>query len=443
MARTKPQRQRWTGPLGSWASRALAATVTTPAATATSRALPAIFTSLALAATVTLAPGCDDDSTMTAADLALPDLGAEADLAAPPVTPADLALPPAHDLAAAADDLAAPAGPTPLVVDDNWVASGFEGGGSPAGSITDDQTCAARGGAGRGHCHHLRWTPGTSSWGGVVWQYPENNWGSQAGQAVPGGFAQVRFFAWGAHGGEKVSFLVGLGAGGPDKFQQRLDVTLAAQPTLYVLGVRGAYGDKVVSGFGWVTDAAAAQTFYVDDVVWTGDDEGDAPAPPSFGVDTKFGPSGYMGDGAGGFVTGSACTSPAHDDSCHRFDWDPNADAGGSSQGWAGVFWQSAPGNWGGAADPDGAAVAAGYREVRFWAWSAGPGGETVSFLAGYGAGTRDGWQSKLDVQLTAAPTLYTLGVGGGYGAHVAGGFGWVAGGASGLRFHIDGATWR
>ncbi len=386
--------------------------------------------------------GCDDADAPAPVDLGLADL-AQADLAQPPMAPADLSVvTTAADLSAASDDLAAPQGPSPLVVDDSFAASGFEGGGDVAGTITDDQTCPMRGGDGRGHCHHLQWTPGTNSWGGVLWQYPANNWGGAPGFAIPAGYGQVRFRAWGMAGGEQVSFLVGLGAGGPDKFQQRLDVTLAAQPTLYVLGVSGAYRDQVVSAFGWVTSAATAQTFYVDDIVWTGDDEGNGGAPPSFAVEPTFGPTGYMGDGTIGFVASSACTSPSGDGSCRHFEWDPNSDAGGASQGWAGVFWQSAPGDWAGATDPDGAAVAAGYREVRFLAWSTHGGGETVSFLAGMGAATRDGWQSKLDVQLNATPTLYTLGVGGGYGAHVVGGFGWVAGGG-GLGLNVDGAIWR
>ncbi|MDB4969349.1 MAG: hypothetical protein JWN44_5038 [Myxococcales bacterium] len=410
---------------------------------ALSRVLPRVLLpalSLLLLTMLTLG-GCEDDLERGGvADLGTP-AGPGADLAETPATAADLSTPPPPaDLAATADDLAAPQGPTPFVVDDTFAASGHEGGGDVPGTVTDDETCAARAGGGRGRCHHISWTPGTNSWGGVVWQYPVDNWGADPGFAVPAGYGQVRFWAWGKDGGEQVSFLVGLGVGGPDKFQQRLDVKLTAQPKLYVLGVRGAYGDKVVSAFGWVTGAAAAQTFYVDDVVWDGGAAASAPA--SFGVDTKFGPSGYMGDGAGGFVTHGACASPSGGSTCHHYVWDPNADAGGNSQGWAGVFWQSAPGNWAGATDPDGAAVATGYGEVRFWAWSASGGGETVSFLAGMGVGTRDGWQSKLDVRLNATPTLYTLGVGGGYGAHVAGGFGWVAGG-SGLRFNIDGATWK
>jgi hypothetical protein len=354
--------------------------------------------------------------------------------------------PPSPDLSAEiSSDMAAPQqGPTPLVVDDSFAASGYEGGGNPQGTITDDQSCPMRRGDGRGKCHHVQWTPGTSSWGGVVWQSPAGNWGSAPGLAIPGGYAQVRFWAWGKSGGEAVSFLTGLGAGGPDKFQQRLDVTLTAQPKLYILGVRGAYGDKVVSAFGWVTGSAAATTFYIDDIVWTGDAEGDGSAPTSFGVDTKFGPSGYMGDGSRpGFVSHGDCVSPNGDTLCHHFEWDPNCDAGGTTQGWAGVFWQSASGDWAGASDPAGAAVGAGYREVRFWAWSSGAGGEDVSFLAGMGANTKDGWQSKLEVHLNATPTLYTMGVAGGYGSNVVGGFGWVTGNAGGLGFNIDGAIWR
>ena len=389
------------------------------------------------------AAGCSDGDEPAPADLGLADLAA-GDLLPQP-TPADLSTATAADdlSAAAADDLAAPQGPSPFIVDDTFAASGFEGGGDVAGTISDDQTCALRGGDGRGHCHHVQWTPGTNSWGGVVWQYPANNWGAMPGFAIPGGYAQVRFRAWGKTGGESVTFTVGIGAGGPDKFQQKVDVTLAAQPTLYVLGVRGAYRDHVVSAFGWVTNASAAQTFYVDDIVWTNDDDGDASAPPLFNVEPKFGPTGFIGDGAAGFVTTGVCGPHTGGAGCRHFEWDPNRDGGGTSQGWAGVFYQSAPGDWAGPGDPDGAAVAAGYRELRFWAWSTHGGGETVSFLAGMGRTTRDGWQSKLDVVLTGTPTLYTLGVGGGYGAHVVGGFGWVAGGGGGLGLDIDGAIWR
>jgi hypothetical protein len=369
------------------------------------------------------------------------------DMSLPAMMSDDLAMmlpQPPRDLSIGAGaDLAAPQGPLPLVVDNSFAASGYEGGGTPAGTITDDQSCPLRAGEGRGHCHHVQWTPGTSSWGGVVWQAPANNWGMTTGLAMASGFAQVRFFAWGKSGGEAVSFLSGLGAATPDQFQHKMDVTLGTQPRLYVLGVRGAYGANVISGFGWVTGAAAAETFYIDDIVWTGDGEGDSSAPPSFAVDTKFGPSGYMGDGTAGFVSASVCQSPIGDASCHRFDWNPNRDGGAKTQGWAGVFWQSAPGDWAGPTDPAGAAIASGFREVRFSAWSASGGGEDVKFLAGMGATSKDGFQSTLEVHLKTTPTTYSLGVGGGYGNNVAGGLGWTSGNGGGLSLAIDGATWR
>jgi len=183
--------------------------------------------------------GCDDDTTSLAGtgDLGVPGL-VEPDLSMAATPPADLsmAMNAPADLSASSEDLAAPQGPSPLVVDDRYAASGFEGGGDVAGTIHADESCPMRASDGRGHCHHVDWTPGTNSWGGVVWQYPANNWGSSPGLPIPAGYAQVRFRAWGASGGEKVSFLAGLGVGGPDKFQGRLDVTLAAMPTLYVLG---------------------------------------------------------------------------------------------------------------------------------------------------------------------------------------------------------------
>ena len=140
-----------------------------------------------------------------------------------------------------------------------------------------------------------------------------------------------------------------------------------------------------------------------------------------------------MGDGSLGFVAAAPAAPPTGGAGCRHFEWDPNSDAGGTSQGWAGVFWQSAPGDWAGATDPDGAAVAAGYREVRFRAWSTHAAGETVAFLAGIGAGTRDGWQSKLEVQLGADADARTRSASAAATArNVVGGFGWVAAAAAG-----------
>ncbi len=74
------------------------------------------------------------------------------------------------------------------------------------------------------------------------------------------------------------------------------------------------------------------------------------------------------------------------------------------------MWWQSAAGNWAGPNDPAGATIPSGYTELRFWAWGA-HGGEALTFMAGIGLDSKDGFASKLDVKLKAQPTQYTLGL--------------------------------
>src|SRR5438105_1507190 len=162
-----------------------------------------IHSSVFMLAAATLgAGGCSDGDAPAPRDLGLADL-AEPDLS-PAMAPADLSPAIESDLSAGSEDMAAHQGPDPFVVDESFAASGFEGGGDVAGTVADDQICPMRAGAARGHCHHLSWTPGSNSWGGLVWQYPANNWGSMTGFAIPAGYGQVRFRAWGKTGGEKV-----------------------------------------------------------------------------------------------------------------------------------------------------------------------------------------------------------------------------------------------
>jgi len=344
------------------------------------------------------------------------------------------------------DDMSANSGPAPLIVDSHYAASGYFGssGDMPGASIAEDTACPMRGGQGRGKCHHFLWTPGVNVSGGVFWQSPANNWGDKPGYALDPGYTQVRFFAWGPVGGETITFISGLNTA-TDHYQSKVDLVLTTTPTEYVLGVRNAYAGAVVSAFGWSTGAKAAQGFFIDDIALGSDDTA---ASTSFDLATKFGATGYFGDGSLGLVKAdNVCTPPAGGSAdCLHFTWDPaGTDDGGTTQHYAGVFWQSAPNNWAGASDPPGAAIAAGPREIRFWAWSAA-GGEHMSFLAGYGANTRDGFQSTSVVTLTTTPTLYSVGVGGAYGANVTAGFGWVVNDTDapgGSSFYVDGAQWR
>lgn len=157
----------------------------------------------------------------------------------------------------------------PLAVDDYFIPSGYMGDGE-TGGIARAETCASpRPGDARGLCHEFTWTPGALGWAGVFWQFPEGNWGAQPGLAIEPGATGVSFWAWGAEGGELVTFLAGMSD--VDGFSQELfDVALTTTPTRYTIALGGvAYAD-VTGGFAWVANTAlgADSRFYLDDLQW-------------------------------------------------------------------------------------------------------------------------------------------------------------------------------
>ena len=125
-------------------------------------------------------------------------------------------------------------------------------------------------------CWTVSYTPtaseaGTQGWAGVDWQFPANNWGTMNGRVIPRGAKRIRLLAWGAVGGEVVSFNVGYGFASPDLF----GVTLANQiltttPTAYELDLTGIEYTcpSVRMGFGWTTAGTTPVKFYIDDIQW-------------------------------------------------------------------------------------------------------------------------------------------------------------------------------
>jgi hypothetical protein len=175
----------------------------------------------------------------------------------------------AQPAADAAPRDAAAAFALPFAVDDQYIPSGYMGDGQTPGAIRDLRTCApTRPGDARGLCHEFSYTAGTMLWGGVYWQYPEGNWGTAPGLALPAGATEVAFYAWGAQGGELVTFLVGMSD--PDGFALELkNVTLTTAPTRYSIDLSATAYGVVVGGFGWVANATtSALTFSIDDIQW-------------------------------------------------------------------------------------------------------------------------------------------------------------------------------
>jgi hypothetical protein len=173
--------------------------------------------------------------------------------------------------------------------------------------------------------------------------------------------------------------------------------------------------------------------------------------PFAIDLNAKFVPSGYEGDAAtAGAIPGAismpppaadnSCagsrSSPAALGSCHTVIYTPLAPCtpiaypvGATTQGWAGVVWQSPANNWG---YQPGYAIPAGATKVSFWAKGA-KGGEQITFFAGgtgYGSmptvtmPCADTVSANTKATLTTTWTQYTFPLGAQYASGVLTGFG-------------------
>ncbi len=344
----------------------------------------------------------------------------------------------------------------PFAIDDWYVPSGF----FPEAEATNIAAvaCPSRPEGAMGTCHGFTWTPGADGFAGVWWQYPEANWGTSPGLAVPAGATAITFTAWGQDGGEKVEFLSGFASDGYER--KSPVVTLTTSPTEYTLFLTNVSYTTIAGGFGWVTTSTAgnAVTVYIDDIVMTdavtgagctdpGASNYDPEAtvddgscafdkiPLPFVVDDRYFPSGFFPESeVGGLAASTSCPSRAAEDAvglCHTFTWTPNSSA------FAGIWWQFPEDNWG--ETTPGLEIAAGASSVSFWAWGAA-GGEKVEFLAGL---PRDGFERRTAViTLDTTPTRYEVDLRGTTYTDVVGGFGWVAANGA-VTFYIDGITWN
>jgi hypothetical protein len=189
----------------------------------------------------------------------------------------------------------------PLVVDDHFVLSGYFAGPDavtaanlpppPAQGAILAEACAARPANPAGHfgaCHQFTFqalaTAGDppAAFGGIFWQGPADNWGALPGIAVAPGAVAARFRAWGAAGGEVVSFNAGgindpnlacrdsVDRGGPGS---NVSLTLTTTPTDYAIPLTGeTYEKGVLGAFNWavaVTSTDEQVSFFVDDLRWT------------------------------------------------------------------------------------------------------------------------------------------------------------------------------
>jgi hypothetical protein len=176
----------------------------------------------------------------------------------------------------------------PFFVSDVFAPSGFMGDSQASQTaITlshDASQCKTprQSGAG-GDCYSVTWAPippdGGSSWAGVYWQAPANNWGAKQGKPIPAGATKVSFYAAGAVGGETIQTCAGgINATGAsaslpygDTFTVKsTNLVLTTTWTQYEISLQGATYTDGLGGFCWVAAASHAGpvTFYIDDVKW-------------------------------------------------------------------------------------------------------------------------------------------------------------------------------
>ncbi len=159
-------------------------------------------------------------------------------------------------------------------------------------------------------------------------------------------------------------------------------------------------------------------------------------------VGVEFVASGWMGDGEQGrryieLIEASEENphSPPHG---IKITYKPGP------SGWAGIYWQNEPDNWGRYMGED--LSGAGYRRLTFWARGA-RGGEIVEFLSGgidSGMNHKDSFKARTKprkITLTQDWTQYEINLEGKRLSSVIGGFAWVASRSAnpkGLTFYLD-----
>jgi hypothetical protein len=163
--------------------------------------------------------------------------------------------------------------------------------------------------------------------------------------------------------------------------------------------------------------------------------------PQPFDVLSMFIPSGWMGDGEQGTIYikfFKKYTQEYHSKpDCVKITYTPGP------TGWAGIYWQNQPNNWG---DKPGTNFQKkGYKRITFWAKGEN-GSEIVEFKAGGIEASGKRYKDSFEVS-TGKITLekkwkqYTLDLEGEDLSSVIGGFCWVASNSSnpdGLTFYID-----
>lgn len=175
--------------------------------------------------------------------------------------------------------------PLPIPVDDNFQPAGYFASPPANTAAILQEDCAPRPAGGSiGKCHKFSFQAVTlennAAYAGVFWQHGTGNWGDNPGLNAAPGATKVTFRAWGAVGGEVVSFSVGGLCGATVRCKDTVclgdeggsKLTLTTTPTDYAVSLKGmTYPNGISGGFVWSAATLGLNqkvTFFVDNIQW-------------------------------------------------------------------------------------------------------------------------------------------------------------------------------
>ena len=165
--------------------------------------------------------------------------------------------------------------PMPFAIDDYYAPTGWMGSSWAMTSTSEQSPLGVCGGVG----HKFTWNPPPSStWTGVVWQYPENNWGALPGLDIMPGATGVRFMAW-LDIPDTVKFFVG--SPDADGFEVSIEnVEVTTEPQWFEIPLEGVEYEDIAISFGWVMSRGPWDTeptvLHITDLTF----DGPPPPPP-------------------------------------------------------------------------------------------------------------------------------------------------------------------
>ncbi|MCX7927228.1 MAG: hypothetical protein N2606_03730 [Candidatus Omnitrophica bacterium] len=155
--------------------------------------------------------------------------------------------------------------------------------------------------------------------------------------------------------------------------------------------------------------------------------------------ENHYAPSGWMGDYGDIKINDQSTDNPYSGTTCIQFVYTAKKS---QQQGWAGVYWQNPPNNWG---SKKGGFDLTGMTKLTFWARGA-KGGEILQKVVVGGIGTKMAYPDSTvvevgPIELTDTWKQYTVNLAGKDLSYISGGFSWVATAdqnPNGATFYLD-----